>query len=74
MVKLKGLGRGLDALLAGSGDTSAAGEALLNLKTSFLQPGKYQPRTSMDKAALAELAESIKARGVIQRSLRNHCR
>ncbi len=66
MVKLKGLGRGLDALLAGSDDNSAAGEALLNLKTSFLQPGKYQPRTSMDKAALAELAESIKARGVIQ--------
>ncbi len=66
MAKLKGLGRGLDALLAGSDDNSAAGEALLNLKTSFLQPGKYQPRTSMDKAALAELAESIKARGVMQ--------
>jgi len=66
MAKLKGLGRGLDALLGGNGDPSAAGEALLNLKTSFLQPGKYQPRTSMDKASLAELAESIKARGVMQ--------
>lgn len=66
MAKLKGLGRGLDALLGGNGDTSAAGEALLNLKISFLQPGKYQPRTSMDKASLAELAESIKARGVMQ--------
>lgn len=66
MAKLKGLGRGLDALLAGSNDTGAVGEALLNLKTSFLQPGKYQPRTSMDKASLAELAESIKARGVMQ--------
>ena len=66
MAKLKGLGRGLDALLAGNGDTSAAGETLLNLKTSFLQPGKYQPRTSMDKTSLAELAESIKARGVMQ--------
>jgi ParB family chromosome partitioning protein len=66
MAKLKGLGRGLDALLGGNGDTSAAGEALLNLRISFLQPGKYQPRTSMDKASLAELAESIKARGVMQ--------
>lgn len=66
MAKLKGLGRGLDALLAGSGDTAVAGEALQNLKTSFLQPGKYQPRTSMDKASLTELAESIKVRGVMQ--------
>lgn len=66
MAKLKGLGRGLDALLAGSGDVGVAGEALQNLKTSFLQPGKYQPRTSMDKASLAELAESIKVRGVMQ--------
>ncbi len=66
MAKLKGLGRGLDALLAGSSDTGAAGEALQNLKTSFLQPGKYQPRTSMDKASLTELAESIKVRGVMQ--------
>jgi ParB family chromosome partitioning protein len=66
MAKLKGLGRGLDALLGGNGETGVAGEALLNLKTSFLQPGKYQPRTSMDKASLAELAESIKARGVMQ--------
>ncbi|MFB3081697.1 MAG: ParB/RepB/Spo0J family partition protein [Nitrosomonadaceae bacterium] len=66
MAKLKGLGRGLDALLAGSDETGAAGEVLRNLKTSFLQPGKYQPRTSMDKASLAELAESIKARGVMQ--------
>lgn len=66
MAKLKGLGRGLDALLQGGDDAGVAGEALQNLKTSFLQPGKYQPRTSMDKASLAELAESIKARGVMQ--------
>ena len=66
MTKLKGLGRGLDALLDGNDNPSAAGEVLQNLKTSFLQPGKYQPRTSMDKASLAELADSIKTRGVIQ--------
>ena len=80
--KPKGLGRGLDALLDGDGNPDAAGEVLKNLKTSFLQPGKYQPRTSMDKASLAELADSIKTRGVMQPilvrqisggALRNYC-
>ena len=66
MVKLKGLGRGLDALLSGSNDSNAAGESLQNLKTELLQPGKYQPRTHMDKESLAELADSIKAQGVMQ--------
>ena len=66
MTRPKGLGRGLDALLDGGGNSRSAGEVLQNLKTSFLQPGKYQPRTSMDKASLAELADSIKTRGVIQ--------
>ena len=66
MTKPKGLGRGLDALLDGGGNFNAAGEVLQNLKTSFLQPGKYQPRTSMDKNSLAELADSIKTRGVMQ--------
>ena len=66
MTKPKGLGRGLDALLDGGGNPNAAGEVLQNLKTSYLQPGKYQPRTSMDKASLAELADSIKTRGVMQ--------
>ncbi len=66
MTKPKGLGRGLDALLGGGGNPNAAGEVLQNLKTSFLQPGKYQPRTSMDKGSLAELADSIKTRGIMQ--------
>ena len=66
MAKLKGLGRGLDALLSGSNDNNAAGESLQNLKTALLQPGKYQPRTHMDKESLAELADSIKAQGVMQ--------
>ena len=66
MTKPKGLGRGLDALLGGGDNPNAAGEVLQNLKISFLQPGKYQPRTSMDKASLAELADSIKTRGVMQ--------
>jgi ParB family transcriptional regulator, chromosome partitioning protein len=66
-MKVKGLGRGLDALL---GDDDApprtTGENLRNLRVDELQPGKYQPRSHMDDDALAELAESIKAQGVMQ--------
>jgi len=65
-MKLKGLGRGLDALLSADNDSVKAGESLQNLKISLLQPGKYQPRTHMDKESLMELAESIKAQGVMQ--------
>lgn len=65
-VKVRGLGRGLDALLAGSGENVVAEETLQNIKVSLLQPGKYQPRTRMDKESLGELAESIKAQGVMQ--------
>jgi ParB family transcriptional regulator, chromosome partitioning protein len=65
-MKLKGLGRGLDALLAGDSDSARIAESLQNLKIEMLQPGKYQPRTHMDKDSLAELAESIKAQGVMQ--------
>ena len=65
MVKHKGLGRGLDALLAGSG-TESEGGALKNLNISSLQPGKYQPRTHMDPESLAELAASIKSQGIMQ--------
>ncbi|MBL79848.1 MAG: chromosome partitioning protein ParB [Nitrosomonadaceae bacterium] len=66
MTKQKGLGRGLDALLDGGGDFDKNEGVLQNLKISYLHPGKYQPRTSMDKASLAELADSIKAHGVMQ--------
>ncbi len=64
MIKKKGLGRGLDALLAGS-DAKAEDE-LRNLPVERLKPGKYQPRTRMDQESLAELAASIKAQGVMQ--------
>ena len=64
MVKLKGLGRGLDALL-GEGETTD-GERLLTLPVESLVPGKYQPRTRMDEGALAELADSIRAQGLMQ--------
>lgn len=65
MVKLKGLGRGLDALLSGDSEESR-NEALQNLAIGRMQPGKYQPRTYMDQASLADLAESIKSQGIMQ--------
>ncbi len=64
MVKLKGLGRGLDSLLAGDGPSD--GDLLKILRVGQLQPGKYQPRTQMDQESLASLAESIKAQGIMQ--------
>ncbi len=70
MVKIKGLGRGLDALLGGddSKPAAAAGaaDAINTLPVNALQPGKYQPRTRMDQEALNALAASIKAQGVMQ--------
>ena len=64
--KKKGLGRGLDALLAGnSGEAGNAGE-LRTLAVEMLQPGKYQPRTRMDPGSLEELAESIRSQGIMQ--------
>ena len=64
MIKMKGLGRGLDALLAGS--DARAEDELRNLPVDRLRPGKYQPRTQMDQDSLAELAASIKAQVVMQ--------
>ena len=65
MVKMKGLGRGLDALLAGDSEENKK-DTLQHLQLDQLQPGKYQPRTHMDQASLAELAESIKSQGIMQ--------
>jgi ParB family chromosome partitioning protein len=62
----KGLGRGLDALLGAAPEASSQEERLAHLPVETLRPGKYQPRTRMDEASLADLAESIRARGVIQ--------
>ena len=64
MAKLKGLGRGLDALLAGN-DTRVE-DAQAELAVGMLRPGRFQPRTRMDPQSIAELADSIKAQGVIQ--------
>jgi len=66
MVKSKGLGRGLDALLAGDMGTVGEADALRMLKVNQLQPGKYQPRSYMDDEALQTLAASIKTQGIMQ--------
>jgi len=63
-MKLKGLGRGLDALLAGNEPQGK--EQQRALPVGDLQPGKYQPRTRMDSASLEELAASIRAQGLMQ--------
>lgn len=67
--KPKGLGRGLEALLGPKVEdrpTTAAEGAPSSLALGELVPGVYQPRTRMDEGALYELAESIKAQGVMQ--------
>lgn len=67
MVKHKGLGRGLDALLAADeAEEKAAGDRMTQLPVTALQRGKYQPRTQMHEEAIAELADSIKSQGLIQ--------
>ena len=63
-MKLKGLGRGLDALLAGN--ETHGREQQRTLPVANLQPGKYQPRTQMDSTSLEELAASIRAQGLMQ--------
>jgi len=68
--KPKGLGRGLEALLGPKIDDEAAAPANpgqpASLKLDDMVPGMYQPRTRMDEGALYELAESIKAQGIMQ--------
>ena len=70
--KPKGLGRGLEALLGPTVEdarhTASHAESGLpsHLKLDQMVPGMYQPRTRMDEGALYELAESIKAQGIMQ--------
>ena len=70
--KPKGLGRGLEALLGPKVDDAVVAAANRKqgepntLPLTELVPGMYQPRTRMDEGALYELAESIKAQGIMQ--------
>ncbi|MDH5181042.1 MAG: ParB/RepB/Spo0J family partition protein [Gammaproteobacteria bacterium] len=73
-IKKPGLGRGLDALLgagfSGGGSPTdndpPAGSALKTLPVDVIQRGRYQPRQDFEPVALQELADSIKAQGVVQ--------
>jgi ParB family chromosome partitioning protein len=69
--KKRGLGRGLEALLGESKkrpepDVPAAREQLMQIPVDLLSRGKYQPRVDMREESLQELADSIKAQGIIQ--------
>lgn len=68
--KKRGLGRGLDALLGdennGARDGSPAEGELRTLPIQHIGPGKYQPRQHWNEDALNELADSIRAQGLIQ--------
>ncbi len=68
--KKRGLGRGLDALLGAKpkdvGNQRGSDKQLTELDVDLIRPGKYQPRTKMDMMKLRELADSIKAQGMVQ--------
>jgi len=74
-VRKKGLGRGLDALLGAGNASQPTGNAaadsqehhlLKQLPVDLIQRGKYQPRRDIDPESLQELAESIRAQGIMQ--------
>jgi len=65
-MKLKGLGRGLDALLDKDAEGGASTEQQAMLRIDQLQRGRYQPRTRMDETSLQELAASIRKQGLMQ--------
>lgn len=79
MVKRRGLNRGLDSLLGGSAkslqeddsqavsaEQAKSDNALQNLAVERIERGRYQPRSDFNSEALQELADSIKAQGVVQ--------
>lgn len=67
MTRKRGLGRGLDALLGEVSDTAMPRpESMVELPLESIQPGRHQPRMEIREEALAELASSIKAQGVMQ--------
>ncbi|TMG76982.1 MAG: ParB/RepB/Spo0J family partition protein [Betaproteobacteria bacterium] len=65
-MKLRGLGRGLDALLDKDGEEGPGLERQATLRVEQLQRGRYQPRTKMDENSLQELTASIRKQGLMQ--------
>lgn len=68
MVKKPGLGRGLDVLLSSAKQAAQQPDEILlkKLPVEKIRPGEYQPRMNIDPEALQELADSIKAQGMVQ--------
>ncbi len=66
MVKMKGLGRGLDALLGSTEEVNQSLTQDQSLPVNSLSPGKYQPRLAVNDDSITELAESIRSQGIIQ--------
>jgi ParB family chromosome partitioning protein len=64
--KKRGLGRGLDALLQKEEEAPASPLPVQTLPVASLRPNRFQPRTQFDESSIEELAESIRAQGVIQ--------
>ncbi|WP_404359571.1 ParB/RepB/Spo0J family partition protein [Methylotuvimicrobium sp. KM1] len=65
-VQKRGLGRGLDALLGDAPPATEKKNELQKLPIEWLQRGKFQPRKDIDPERIKELADSIKAQGIIQ--------
>ena len=66
-IKKRGLGRGLDALLSDiPHDDESLDDSLQYFPLDMIQPGKYQPRVDMSEESLNELADSIRAQGLVQ--------
>lgn len=68
VTKKRGLGRGLDALLAdvSQDENIELDDSLQHFPLDRIQPGKYQPRVDMSQESLEELADSIRAQGLVQ--------
>ena len=62
----RGLGRGLDSLLEKVEPAPKAEESVRTLPLASLHPNRFQPRTRFDEPAILELAESIRAQGIVQ--------
>ena len=66
-IKKRGLGRGLDVLLTDvQHDEESLDDSLQYFPLDMIQPGKYQPRVDMSQESLEELADSIRAQGLVQ--------
>ena len=64
--KLSGLGRGIDAIFLENTVETTAGGGIMTLRTAQIEPKSDQPRKYFDTEALAQLADSISAHGVLQ--------